>query len=157
MFSSVRLHPHAAVASCWELPHDRRINSIDFAHDHGPNTPSSEISQEDDCSSLLGCMTSALSCMSGGLPTGDGSMGSCLAIGEESRKGLDSGDGSVSMQSSTGALNQVRSCTDPDGVGRNKSGASGGKRSKEQKTTRVCIYIYIYIYIYVCVCACVPA
>uniref|UniRef100_A0A0X3P7N6 Insulin gene enhancer protein ISL-2B n=1 Tax=Schistocephalus solidus TaxID=70667 RepID=A0A0X3P7N6_SCHSO len=103
----------------------------------GPNTPSSEISQEDDCSSLLGCMTSALSCMSGGLPTGDGSLGGCLAMGDESRKGPDSGDGSVSMQSSTGALNQVRSCTDLDGVSRTKSGVGGGKRIKEQKTTRV--------------------
>ncbi|BHF65034.1 Insulin protein enhancer protein isl-1 [Sparganum proliferum] len=103
----------------------------------GPNTPSSEISQEDECSSLLGCMTSALSCMSGGLPTGDGSIGGCLAMGDESRKGLDSGDGSVSVQSSTGALNQVRSCTDSDGANRNKSGVGGGKRTKEQKTTRV--------------------
>ncbi|VDK33328.1 unnamed protein product [Taenia asiatica] len=86
-----------------------------------PMTPNSEGSQdEDDCSSLFGCMTSAaVSCLSGD------------ASQQQTNPALNGETPSIqSATNSTAGHNHLAR----SGSG---GGKSGGKRSKEQKTTRV--------------------
>uniref|UniRef100_A0A5K3EMQ3 Insulin gene enhancer protein isl-1 n=1 Tax=Mesocestoides corti TaxID=53468 RepID=A0A5K3EMQ3_MESCO len=106
-------------------PHRTRSDSTSSSLDGpmGENdilmTPNSEGSQdEDDCSSLFGCMTSAaVSCLSGDI----------------------SAHASHAINSDTSSLQQTPTSTGghhPTRSG-NGGGKSSGKRSKEQKTTRV--------------------
>lgn len=102
-------------------------------------TPNSDGSQDDDCNSILGGMTSAVSCLSGGIPGVDGgSMTMCGLPDGLHKGGTESGDGSISMPSSLGGISHVRSCAGSDVVPCSKS---GGKRSKQQKTTRVSLVL----------------
>ncbi len=82
-------------------------------------TPNSEGSQdEDDCSSLFGCMTSAaVSCLSGDT--------SSQQHAPQAMSGETPPNGQHNQPSTSGNVPQ------------RSGGKNGGKRSKEQKTTRV--------------------
>lgn len=90
-------------------------------------TPNSEGSQdEDDCSSLFGCMTSAgVSCLSGETSS------------QQQTQPCLNGETPPIQSSNTSGVGQGHlSRNTTAGVG--GSSKNSGKRSKEQKTTRVC-------------------